>query len=78
MLIISHFFNFDRSSTFYILKITVRKCRHNMIGCSLPLDLITLTSGGQFTIGLLTLTLNVVADGKKLEIAAKKVWSKKD
>lgn len=44
-----------------------------MIECSLPLDLITLTSGGQFTIGLLTLTLNAVADGKKLEIAAKKV-----
>ena len=73
MLIISHFFNFDRSSTFYILKITVRKCRHNVIECSLPLDLITLTSRGRFTIGLLTLTLNAVPDGKKLEKAAEKV-----
>lgn len=44
-----------------------------MIECSLPLDLITLTSGRKFTIGLLTLTLDAVADGKKLEVAAEKV-----
>lgn len=39
------------------------------------LYLITLTSGGRFTIGLLTLTLNAVLDGKKLEIAAKKQFA---
>lgn len=39
------------------------------------LYLITLTSRGRFTIGLLTLTLNAVPDGKKLEKAAEKQFA---